>query len=209
LSRSNGETTPKPLESFKYIGPFLCCLVSQYYIGSHSGIFVVLSGFLNVCNLMKSVLKKPPSQGQMAFCHHQSNLIDKQVLTQSSLDWCTCCENITEPCNCKIHQMVSIPAFLQHLPQHLSAPKIKGDIWHVSVWKGKVSISVTNSATTQKGDQETTQDRHASYIRTTPYWGIWFWVSKRVCTFVTQIHFLPITRPRKNLESPTSETLHA
>lgn len=39
LSRSNGETTPKPLGSFKYIGPFLCCLVSQYYIGSHSGIF--------------------------------------------------------------------------------------------------------------------------------------------------------------------------
>lgn len=57
--------------------------------------------------------------------------------------------------------------------------------------KGKVSISVTNSASTQKGDQETTQDHHASYIRTTPYWGIWFWVSKRVGTFVTQIHFLP------------------
>ncbi len=120
---------------FQKYWPLFVLSCSQYYMGSHSGIFVVPSGFLNVCNLIKSVLKKPPWQGQIAFCHHQSNLIDSQVLTQPSLDWCTCCENITEPCNCKTHQMVSIPAFLQHLPQHLSAPKIKGDIWHVWVWK--------------------------------------------------------------------------
>jgi hypothetical protein len=88
------------------------------------------------------------------------------------------CFTILYGCNCKTHQMVSVPAFLQHFPQHLSAPKIKGDIWHVWVWKREGIYSVTNSASTQKGDPEITQDHHASYIKTTPHWGIWFSVSK-------------------------------
>jgi hypothetical protein len=124
-----------PLNLSKILAPF-CVVLFHNIIWVHTpGIFGVLSGLLYVCNLMKSVMKKPPWQGQMAFRHHHSNLIDSQVLTQPRLDWFTCCEIITEPCNCKTHQMVSIPAFLQHLPQHLAAPQIKGDIWHVWVWK--------------------------------------------------------------------------